>query len=105
MDSTTSGSSEITINSPVTSYTYAELTSPVTSYTYGKLTSPVTSYTYGKLTDEKEFKRNLAARIYSNSGFTSIETGKPIDANTIAKDAINKANIFWDALPSSWKKE
>ena len=63
------------------------------------------SYNYAKLTDEKEFKRNLAARIYSNSGFTSIETGKPIDAHTIAKDAINKANIFWDALPSSWKKE
>ena len=56
-------------------------------------------------TDEKEFKRTLAARIYSNSGFTSIKTGKPIDANTIAKDAINKANVFWDALPKSWKKE
>lgn len=69
------------------------------------INSPVISYNYAKLTDEKEFKRNLAARIYSNSGFTSIETGKPIDANTIAKDAINKANIFWDALPDSWKKE
>ena len=81
MDSTTSGSSEITLSSPIISYTYA------------------------KLTDEKEFKRNLDARIYSNSGFTCIETGKPIDANTIAKDAINKANIFWKALPASWKEE
>lgn len=69
------------------------------------LTSPLTTYNYAKLTDEIEFKRNLAARIYSNSGFTSIDTGKPIDANTIAKDAINKANIFWDALPSAWKTE
>ena len=69
------------------------------------INSPVISYNYAKLTDEKEFKRNLAARIYSNSGFTSIKTGKPIDANTIAKDAINKANIFWDTLPDSWKKE
>ena len=69
------------------------------------ISSPVISYTYPKLTDEKEFIRNLAARIYGNSGFVSIETGKPLDANTIAKDAINKANIFWDALPSSWKKE
>ena len=69
------------------------------------LNSPVTTYTHAKLTDEKEFKRNLAARIYSNSGFTSITTGKPIDANTIAKDASNKANIFWDALPSDWKTE
>ena len=69
------------------------------------INSPVVSYNYAKLTDEKEFKRNLAARIYSNSGFTSIETGKPIDANTIAKDAINKANIFWEALPDSWKEE
>ena len=69
------------------------------------INSPVVSYNYAKLTDEKEFKRNLAARIYSNSGFTSIKTGKPIDANTIAKDAINKANIFWNALPKSWKKE
>ena len=81
MESTTGGSSEITLNSPVISYNYA------------------------KLTDEKEFKRNLAARIYSNSGFVSIENGKPIDANTIAKDAINKANIFWKALPASWKEE
>ena len=81
MGSTTSSSGEITLNSPVISYNYA------------------------KLTDEKEFKRNLAARIYSNSGFTSIKTGKPIDADTIAKDAINKANIFWNALPDSWKKE
>lgn len=68
------------------------------------LNSPVITYNYAKLS-EKDFKRNLAARIYSNSGFTSIETGKPLDANTIAKDAINKANIFWDALPSSWKEE
>ena len=81
MDYTTSGSSEIILSLATISYTYA------------------------KLTDEKEFKRNLAARIYSNSGFTSIETGKPIDPNTIAKDAINKANLFWAALPSSWKKE
>ena len=79
MESTTGGSSEITLNSPVITYNYAKLS-------------------------EKDFKINLAARIYSNSGFTSIETGKPLDANTIAKDAINKANIFWDALPSSWKK-
>ena len=69
------------------------------------LSSPVVSYTYAKLTDEKEFKRYLAARIYSGSAFTSITTGKPIDANTIAKDAINKANIFWDALPGDWKTE
>ena len=81
MDSTTGVSSEITLSSPVISYNYA------------------------KLTDEKEFKRNLTARIYSNSGFTSIETGKPIDANTVAKDAINKALIFWEALPSEFKKE
>lgn len=81
MESTTVGQSEITI------------------------TSPVISYTYPKLTDEKEFVRNLAARIYGNSGFVSIETGKPIDANTVAKDAINKALIFWESLPSEFKKE
>lgn len=69
------------------------------------ISSPVTSYTYPKLTDEKEFVRNLAARLYSNSGFVSIETGKPIDPNTVAKDAINKAIAFWEALPVDWKKE
>lgn len=69
------------------------------------ISSPVISYTYPKLTDEKEFIRNLAARIYGNSGFVSIETGKPIDANTVAKDAINKALIFWEAMPSDFKEE
>lgn len=69
------------------------------------INSPIVSYTYAKLTDEKEFVRNLAAQIYSNSSFTSLETGKPIDPNTVAKDAINKAVVFWDALPKNFKKE
>ena len=64
--------------------------------------SPITS---SICFDKVEFQRNLASRLYSNSGFVSIENGKPIDANTIAKDAINKANIFWKALPASWKEE
>lgn len=69
------------------------------------LNSPVISYVYSKLTDEKEFKRNLAAKIYSNSSFTSTRTGKLIGAETIAKDAIYKANVFWDSLPKDWKSE
>ena len=43
---------------------------------------------YNKLTDEKEFKRNLAAKIYSNSSFTSTRIGKLIGAETIVKDAM-----------------
>ena len=81
MDSTATGPSEITLNSPVVSYVYA------------------------KLTDETEFKRNLAAKIFSTSSFTSIETGKRLDPKTVAKDAIHKASVFWDTLPESWKKE
>lgn len=69
------------------------------------INSPIVSYVYSKLTDKKEFIRNLAARIYSNSGFVSMENGKPIDANTVAKDAINKAIVFWEALPSDFKEE
>lgn len=78
-------------------------TSDSTLPTSLSISSPITSYVYTKLTDEIEFKRNLAATIYSNSSFTSLSNGQPINPCTVAKDAINKAIEFWDALPDDWK--
>lgn len=78
-------------------------TSDSTLPTSLSISSPITSYVYTKLTDEIEFKRNLAATIYSNSSFTSFSNGQPINPCTVAKDAINKAIEFWDALPDDWK--
>ena len=62
--------------------------------------APITSYI---CFDEIEFQRNLASRLYSNSSFTSLKNGKPIDPQTIAKDCIHKAKIFWDIMPAEWK--
>ena len=64
--------------------------------------SPITSYI---CFDKVEFQRNLASRLYSNSSFTSLKNGAPIDPQTIAKDCINKAQIFWEIMPAEWKGE
>lgn len=61
---------------------------------------PITSYI---CFNEIEFQRNLASRLYSNSSFTSLKNGTPIDPQTIAKDCIHKAKIFWDIMPAEWK--
>ena len=43
----------------------------------------------------ERFMADLARQLYSNTDFS--RNNKSDD--NIAKDAINKANIFWDALP------
>lgn len=71
------------------------------SYVWHK--TSIVTYSY-ECTNEAQYKRDLAAKLYANSAFVSGLTGYALDPYTIAKEAINRANILWETLPSSWKK-